>query len=90
MVVVLEVLDGATELELLQSRSSKEPGDQRNNSDPHFNDKPSLSRLDLFYDRFIGSNSHLCLKPNSTKGLLKKNNNKRNTLKLPSRPLRPE
>lgn len=51
-VVVLEVLDGATELELLQSRSSKEPGDHRNKSDPHFDDKPS-NRLDLFYKNMI-------------------------------------
>lgn len=34
VVVVLAVLDGATELELLQSRSSKEPGHQRNKRDP--------------------------------------------------------
>lgn len=49
VVVALEVLDGATELELLQSRSSKEPSEQRNKSDPHFDDKPSSNRLDLFY-----------------------------------------
>lgn len=49
VVVVLEVLDGATELELLQSRSSKEPGDERNKSDTHFDDKPSSNQLDLFY-----------------------------------------
>lgn len=36
VVVLLEVLDGAAELELLQSRSSKEPGGQRNKSDPHY------------------------------------------------------
>lgn len=44
VVVLLEVLGGAAELELLQSRSSKEPGDQRNKSDPH---DPSL--IDLIY-----------------------------------------
>lgn len=52
VVVVLEVLDGAAELELLQSRSSKEPGDQRNQSHPRY-----LSLIDLIY----WSNSPLCM-----------------------------
>lgn len=62
VVVVLEVLDGATELELLQSKSSKEPGDQRNKNEPHFDDKPSSNR------------PNVC-KMNTTKGLFKKQNN---------------
>lgn len=61
VVVPLEVLDGAAELELLQSRSSKVPGDQRNKSHPHFNDKPLSNPLDLFRSRIIGSKSPLCL-----------------------------
>lgn len=52
VVVLLEVLDGAAELELLQSRSSKEPGDQRNKSHPRY-----LSLIDLIY----WSNSPLCM-----------------------------
>lgn len=53
VVVPLEVLDGAAELELLQSRSSKEPGDQRNKSDSHY-----LSLIDFIY----WSNSPLCMR----------------------------